>query len=71
MLVKGIKKGKNIELLEELNLPDDQEVLVEIREVHDFWLALQDFRKRIDLQSLDDSIFDNLRDKSKGREVDL
>ena len=44
---------------------------MEIREIHDFWLALQDFRKRIDLQSLDDSIFDNLRDKSRGREVDL
>lgn len=30
MLLKGIKKGKNIELLEELNLPDNQEVLFEI-----------------------------------------
>jgi hypothetical protein len=27
MFVKGIKKGKNIELLEEVNIPDNQEVI--------------------------------------------
>ena len=30
MLVKGIKKGKIIEFLEEVNSPDNQEILVEI-----------------------------------------
>lgn len=44
MFVKGIKKGKIIELLEDVDFPDNQEVLVEIREVKDFWSALQDFR---------------------------
>ncbi|OKH30982.1 hypothetical protein NIES2119_29750 [[Phormidium ambiguum] IAM M-71] len=71
MFVKGIKRGKIIELLEEVDFPDNQEVLVEIREVKDFWSALQDFRQRVDLESIDDDTFDNLRDKSPGREVDL
>lgn len=71
MLVKGIKKGKNIELLEEINIPDNQEVIVEIQEVSNLWTALQDFRKRVDLDSLDDDNFENLRDKSTGRDVIL
>lgn len=40
-------------------------------EKKDFWLALQEFRSRVDLQSLDDDTFDNLRDKSPGRDVIL
>lgn len=71
MFVKGIKKGKNIELLEEINLPDNQEVMVEIKEVSNFWTALQQFRQSVDLESLDDDTFDNLRDKSTGRDVIL
>jgi len=71
MLVKGIKKGKNIELLEEVDFPDNEELLVEIREVNDFWSALQDFRQRVDLASIDDDSFDNLHDKSTGRNVRL
>jgi hypothetical protein len=71
MFVKGIKKGKIIELLEEINFPDNQEVLVEIREVKDFWSALQDFRQRVDLESIDDDTFNNLRDKSIGRDIKL
>ncbi|WP_048318997.1 hypothetical protein, partial [Crocosphaera watsonii] len=66
MFIKGIKKGKNIELLEEINIPENQEVIVEIKEVSNFWTALQDFRKRVDLDSLDDDTFENLRDKSTG-----
>jgi uncharacterized protein len=71
MFVKAIKRGKIIELLEEVDFPDNQEILVEIREVNDFWSALQDFRQRVDLETIDDDTFDNLRDKSPGREVDL
>jgi hypothetical protein len=71
MLVKVIKRGKTIELLEEINLPDNQEILVEIKEINDFWSALEDFRQRVDLESLDDDSFDNLRDKSIGRDVIL
>jgi hypothetical protein len=29
--VKGIKKGKTIELLEEINIPDGQEILINIQ----------------------------------------
>lgn len=36
-----------------------------------FWSVLQDFRSRVDLESLDDDTFDNLRDKSPGRDVIL
>ncbi|NER03967.1 MAG: hypothetical protein F6K17_15770 [Okeania sp. SIO3C4] len=71
MFVKGIKKGKIIELWEEVDFPDNQEVLVEIKKVGDFWSALQDFRARVDLESINDDSFDNLRDKSPGRMVDL
>ena len=71
MLVKVIKKSKIIELLEEVDFTDNEEVLVAIREVNDFWSALQDFRQRVDLASLDDDTFDNLRDKSTGRDVHL
>ena len=71
MLVKGIKKGKNIELLEEVNIPDNQEVIVEIKEADNFWTALQDFRKRVDLSALNDDTFDNLRDKFPGRDIVL
>jgi hypothetical protein len=71
MFVKGIKRGRFIELLEEVSLPDNQEILVEIRENNDFWSALQDFRQRVDLESIDDNSFDDLRDKSSGREIDL
>ncbi len=71
MLVKGIKKGNSIQLLEKIDLPDDVEVTIEIKELDDFWTALQDFRNRIDLESIDDDSFDNLRDKSTGREINL
>lgn len=74
MLVKGVKKGNNIELLEEVNLPDNQIVLIKLKEEKnfgDFWSALQDFRNRVDLESMNDESGDNLRDKSTGRDVIL
>ena len=56
-----------------MNLPDNQEILIEIKEVNDFWSAYQKFRAKIEQEgiTLDDNTFDNLRDKSPGREVDL
>lgn len=75
MLVKGIKRGKIIELLEEVDFPDNQEVLVEIREINDFGLALhKDFNAKIEQEGI---IFNNndlgnlLEDKSADIEVDL
>ncbi|MGL5132441.1 MAG: hypothetical protein ACRC78_07935 [Planktothrix sp.] len=73
MFVKGIKKGKIIELLEEVDFPDNQEVLVEIKKVNNFWTAYQNFRAKIEQEGMifDDEDFANLRDKSPGREVNL
>jgi len=71
MFVKGIKRGRIIELLEDVHFPDNQEVLVEIKEINDFWSALQDFRERVDLENIDDDTFENVRDRSPGREVNL
>ncbi len=33
MQIKGIKRGKVIELLEVLEIPDDTEILIEVREI--------------------------------------
>ena len=40
-LIKGIKKDKTIELLEEINIPDGQEILVDIQTVNNFWTSLE------------------------------
>jgi antitoxin component of MazEF toxin-antitoxin module len=32
MQLKGIKRGNNIELLKELNIPDGQEVIIEVQD---------------------------------------
>jgi hypothetical protein len=73
MLVKGIKKGKAIELLEEVNFPDNQEVLVEIQKVSNFWKVYQNFRAKIEDEEIifNDDDFTNLRNKSTGREINL
>ncbi|WP_414541657.1 hypothetical protein [Nostoc sp. CCY0012] len=54
-----------------LAISDNQDVLTESQENNDFWSALQDFRQRVDLESIDDDTFENLRDNSPGREVNL
>jgi predicted DNA-binding antitoxin AbrB/MazE fold protein len=33
MQIKGIKRGKNIELLEELNIPDGSEIIIKVQVV--------------------------------------
>ena len=33
MQIKGIKRGKVIELFEEMEIPDDTEILLEVREI--------------------------------------
>ncbi|MEH1817855.1 MAG: DUF2281 domain-containing protein [Nostoc sp.] len=48
-----------------------QKKLRKNKDITDFWSALQDFRQRVDLESIDDDTFENLRDKSPGREVNL
>ena len=73
MLVKGIKRGKTIELLEELDCPDEQEILLEIKEIGTFWTVYQNYRKKMAEEGIvfDDEMFEDLRDRSLGRDVDL
>jgi hypothetical protein len=54
-----------------LSISDKQAVSRENTEINDFWSALQSFRERVDLESIDDDTFENIRDKSPGREINL
>jgi hypothetical protein len=53
------------------SISEHQKSLRQSKDITDFWSALQDFRQRVDLESIDDETFENLRDKSPGREVNL
>ncbi|MDY6944041.1 MAG: hypothetical protein SVU69_13650 [Pseudomonadota bacterium] len=68
-LVKGIKKGKTIELLEEINIPDGEEILIDILPVNNFWTSLETFRNSQEFNDVDfdAEIFTDLRDKTSGR----
>ena len=72
-LIKGIKKGKTIELLEEIDIPDGQEILVDIQTVNSFWNSLEDFRnsQEFKTEEFEEDIFSDLRDKTTGRSVEL
>jgi hypothetical protein len=71
MFIKGIKKGKTIELLEEIDFPDGQELFLEIKKSNDFWSSLQDFRLSVSLSDIDNIDLHDLRDNSVGRDVNL
>lgn len=72
-LVKGIKKGKTIELLEEINIPDGQEILVDIQPVNNFWSSLEEFRNSQEFKNVEfeAEVFADLRDKTTGRNIEL
>jgi hypothetical protein len=72
-LVKGIKKGKTIELLEEINIPDGQEILVDIQTVNNFWSSLEEFRNSQEFKNVEfeAEVFVDLRDKNTGRNIEL
>jgi hypothetical protein len=73
MYIKGIKKGRNIQLSQDIDIPDGQEVLINLEVVDNFWTALIKFRKENVLEQTVDhnDPFADLRDKSTGREVIL
>ncbi len=48
------------ELLEAINIPDGQEILVDLQTVNNFWTSLEEFR---DVE-LDEEDFTNLRDNT-------
>ena len=72
-LVRGIKKGKTIELLEEINIPDGQEILVDIQSANNFLSSLEKFRKSQDFKNVEFETEDfvNLRDKTAGRNIEI
>ena len=72
-LIRGIKKGKTIELLEEINIHDGQEILVYIQTVNNFWTSLESFRKSQEFKDVafEEEIFTDLRDKTGGRNIEL
>ena len=65
-LVKGIKKGRTIELLEEIDIPEGQEILLDIQAVNNFWTSLEEFRNSQNFKNVDfeEEDFADLRDKS-------
>jgi hypothetical protein len=73
-IVKGIKRGKIIELLEDINLPDGQEILIDVQIVDNFWSKLLEFRSQTiweELELEEEDPFTNIRDKSIGRNINL
>jgi len=80
MQIKAIKRGQNLEILENLDIPDGQVVSIEILEYRTsqekgkFGDSLEDFRSRYNIAELDldiDAIFTDVRNQSLGREVVL
>ena len=72
-LIKGIKKGKTIELLEEIDIPDGEEILINIKKVNDFWSSLEEFKKSKLFKNIDfvEEDFTDLRERSTGRNINL
>ncbi len=80
MRIKGIKRGRTIEIFEEIDIPDGQEVVIYmtsekynkiVNDEADFWKTLLHFRQEEDLETIgiEPGIFANVRDYSPGREV--
>ncbi|WP_293118713.1 hypothetical protein [Okeania sp. SIO1I7] len=73
MFVKGIKRGRNIEIFEDINIPDGQEILITIETRGSFWKSLNSFRQELDTEGIwiEPEVFEGVRDSSSGREVIL
>lgn len=79
MKIKGIKRRNSIEIFQELNIPDGQEIVIEIlyesttivSGESQFWKSLEKFRQEQELEavSIEPEVFADVRDSSSGREV--
>jgi hypothetical protein len=79
MKIKGIKHRNSIEIFQELNIPDGQEVIIEIlyesktiaSGESQFCKSLEKFRQEQQLEGsgIEPEIFADVRDSSPGREV--
>ncbi len=73
MQIKGIKKGRNIEIFDDLDIPDGQEISLSIETGGEFWQRLQSFRQELNAERIwiEPDVFEGVRDSSSGREVIL
>jgi len=71
MQIKGIKKGRTIEIFEDLYIPDGQEISLSIETGRRFWQRLQSFRQELESEEIwiEPDVFEGVRDSSPGREV--
>lgn len=79
MKIKGIKRRNSIEIFQEINIPDGQEIVIEIlyesttivSGESQFWKSLEKFRQEQELEavSIEPEVFADVRDSSSGREV--
>ncbi len=80
MKIKGIKRGKTIEISQEIDIPDGQEIIIYttyeestqiVNSKAKFWDNLQKFRQEEDLETagIEPELFADVRDDSPGREV--
>ncbi len=73
MRVKSIKRGKNIEIFEDIDIPDGEEITIAIETKGSFWKSLERFRQELDREGIwiEPEVFEGVRDSSPGREVIL
>ncbi|MEH1800964.1 MAG: hypothetical protein V7L13_17690 [Nostoc sp.] len=75
MKIKGIKRKNTIEIFEEINIPDGQEIVIEIlyedsttsvSSESQFWKSLEKFRQEQELEAagIEPEIFADVRDSS-------
>jgi hypothetical protein len=71
--IKGIKRGRNIEIFEDINVPDGQEITLDIKTQGGFWQSIEIFRQELDSEGIwiEPEVFEGVRDSSPGREVIL
>lgn len=80
MQIKGIKRGKTIEIFQEIDIPDGQEIIIyttyedsakRVNNQGKLWDNIEKFRQEEDLKkaAIEPEIFADVRDNSPGREV--
>lgn len=80
MKMKGIKRGKTIEIFEEIDIPDGEEIIIyttyedsgkRVNNQAKLWDNIEKFRQEEDLKTaaIEPEIFTDVRDNSPGREV--
>jgi prevent-host-death family protein len=77
-IVSEVKQGRTVEITRSgkriaVVLSNDQYNQLTQSNRPDFWQELQKFRQQFDLEELaiESNVFDGIRDRSPGREVDL